>query len=153
MDEGLIADKMKAYGNSVLRVAASVTGNLSDAEDVFSDVFFTLWRTGQTFLSEEHCKAWLVRVAINKAKNIRKQAYNRYKTTMPDNVAAAQNQPCNDVTKALQRLKSCERAVVYLHYYEGYGYGEIAETMNLRENTVRSKALRARAQMEYFLSK
>ena len=152
MDERLIAVLMKKYGDSVLRVAASVTGNLSSAEDVFSDVFFTLWQLQKTFESEGHLKAWLIRVAVNKAKNVKNQAYNRYKTALFENIPATEAQRDYDVEQALARLKPIERAVVYLRYYERYTYVQIAEMLNLRENSVRSKALRAREQMKGFLS-
>lgn len=153
MSERHIAEAIKKHGDSVLRVANSVTGNRSDAEDVFSDVFFALWRYNKAFLSAEHLKAWLIRVAVNKAKNIRKRAHNRYKAGLHDNVAATDipNDSNYDVAKALEKIKPDERAVLYLHYYEGYTYGQIARMLDLRENSVRSKAMRARSQMKGLL--
>jgi RNA polymerase sigma-70 factor (ECF subfamily) len=161
LEESLIADAMKKYGNSVLRVAVSVTGNLSDAEDVFSDVFFALWRCGKVFSSEEHQKAWLIRVAVNKSKNIRKQAFNRYRAEPIEHFGESAfsevypNSPYSDTARelneAMSKLKPKDRAIIYLHYYEGYTYGEIGRMLGMRENSVRSKALRAREEMKGFL--
>jgi len=151
LDESFVAEAMKNHGDSVLRVAASVTGSLPNAEDVFSDVFFTLWRLKKTFEHDTHLKAWLIRVAVNKAKNVKMQAFNRHKAQLNENIPAPDNRLDYDVPKALARLKPAERAVLYLYYYEGYTYGEIAAMLALRESSVRSKALRARAQMKDFL--
>jgi len=148
----MITNAMKAYGNIVLRVATSVVGNVTDAEDVFVDVFFALWKAGNKFESEEHKKAWLIRVAINKAKNVIKQAYNRYKALLSENHPASEKKPDIDLRKALNILKPIDRAMLYLHYYEGYTYCEIGKILNMRENTVRSSALRAREKMKKFLS-
>jgi RNA polymerase sigma-70 factor (ECF subfamily) len=152
LDERFLATAMEKYGDSVLRVAASITGNLPSAEDVFSCVFFTLWQLKKTFSCEGHLKAWLIRVAVNKAKNVKNQAYNRHRAELNESVAATEMEPNCDVPKALARLKPAQRAVLYLHYYEGYTYAEIATMLNLRESNVRSVALRARGQMKNFLS-
>ena len=153
MNENLLSDAIKIYGNSVLRTAVCITGNLQDAEDVFSDVFFAAWQADKPFESDKHFKAWLIRVTVNKAKNIRKQAHNRYKAELTENIPYPDMEEKSgfDVPCALLRLKPKERAVLFLHYYEGYTYGEIASMLKMREVSVRSKALRARAHMKDFL--
>ena len=152
MDERLLADSMQKFGDSVLRASFSVTGNRSDAEDVFSDVFFTLWQLQKSFASETHLKAWLLRIAVNKAKNVRKLAVNRRNAELSENIPAPETIFVSEVAEAMERLKPDERIVLYLHYYEGYTYGEIADTLLLRETSVRGKALRARERMKEFLS-
>ena len=153
MNELLITDAMKKHGNSVLRTAASITGNLQDAEDVFSDVFFTLWKCEKTFVSDGHMKLWLIRVTVNKAINNKKQAYNRYRASLCENLPAQEKEALShDVPKALMTLTQSERVILYLHYYEGYKYIEIAKMLRTKESSVRSKALRARNQLKDFLS-
>jgi len=142
---------MNKYGDTVLRVAASVTGNLSDAEDVFSDVFFLFWQLDKKFSSDEHLKAWLIRVAVNKAKNIRKSARNRLTAQLHENIFDDYPEPDFDVQTALEKLKPRERAIIYLHYYEGYSYNAIARIIGLREVSVRSVAMRAREYMKEIL--
>ena len=152
MDERLIAPVMRDHGDTVLRVAAAVCGNRQDAEDVYSDVFFALWQKKEPFASDIHLKAWLVRVAVNKAKNVRKTAFNRHKAQLSDNVFASDTDvPDYNVEAALQRLDPKSRAIVYLHYYEGYGYGQIADMLGMREVSVRGRAKRAREQLKELL--
>jgi len=155
LDETDVAKAMKDYGDIVLRVAKSITGNREDSEDVFSDTFFALWQKVSSFSSSTHLKAWLIRVTINKAKNIVKSAYNRYKTELTENIPFIEKEVTMSearVKKAMLSLKPADRAVIYLYYYEGYGFEEIAGMLQMRVNGVRSKISRARLKMREMLS-
>lgn len=150
MDESFIANSMDKFGLSVLKIASSITGNTHDAEDVFSDTFFALWQAQKTFESDKHIEAWLIRVAVNKAKNIKKQAFYKYRTELHDNIQYISNSDSDkdvSVNLALQQLKPKERAIVYLHYYQGYNYKEIGDMLKMKESGVRVKAMRARKKM------
>ena len=60
-----VGDAIDTWGDTVMRVAQRVTGNTADAEDVFQTVFMRLFKSKDRIESEEHLKAWLIRVAIN----------------------------------------------------------------------------------------
>ena len=153
MHEKFFNDTIAKYGDTVLRVATSITGNLTEAEDVFSDVFFVLWQSKKDFESEEYLKAWLIRVAINKAKNQKRLASNRYNVELNEAIAASKDKEViSDIDEAMSRLEDVEKAILYLHYFEGYSFVEIAKMMDLPDATVRSKAKRAREAMKEFLS-
>ena len=57
------------YGNAVFRAAYAYLHNRSDAEDVMQDTFLQYFSTKPTVESEQHEKAWLLRVAVNASKN------------------------------------------------------------------------------------
>ncbi|MCL2847982.1 MAG: sigma-70 family RNA polymerase sigma factor [Firmicutes bacterium] len=153
MHEKFFNDTIAKYGDTVLRVATSITGNLTEAEDIFSDVFFVLWQSKKDFESEEYLKAWLIRVAINKAKNQKRLASNRYNVELNEAIAASKDKEViSDIDEAMSRLEDVEKAILYLHYFEGYSFVEIAKMMDLPDATVRSKAKRAREAMKEFLS-
>ena len=66
-----IVDK---YSTMLLRLAYSHVGNMEDAEDIIQDVFIKF--AGQPiFKSEEHKKAWLIRVTINQCINLSKSSH------------------------------------------------------------------------------
>lgn len=152
MDEYSLKTALSKYGDTVLRAAAAVAGNRPDAEDVFQDVFFAFYQRAEPFRCEEHVKAWLIRAAVNKAKNIRSSAWVRKHVRLTENIPAAQSAQQTDVLAEMQKLKAKERAVLYLHYYEGYAFKEIAELLKTREGTVRSLASRARAALKELLT-
>ena len=151
MDEKFVEYAMGKYGDTVLRVAASVTGNRADADDVFCDVFFALYKQYRIH-SDNHLKAWLIRVAANMAKNVRKAAGRQRRAELDEGIAAPETAGGNETLDALQKLKPNERAVIYLHYYEGYVFGEIAGMLGVREGSVRSIANRARESLKVLLS-
>ena len=64
---------VNAYGDMLFRVAYQYTRNRSEAEDVTQDVFVAMLKK-MPFKSEEHLKAWLIRVAINKSINYLKSS-------------------------------------------------------------------------------
>ena len=62
-----IADK---YIDTVYRLALSRTKSPENAEDITQEVFLKLMQTNKKFDSEEHVKAWLLRVTINCTKDL-----------------------------------------------------------------------------------
>lgn len=60
---------IEEYRNSLYAAAFNVCKNAQDAEDVVQDTFLQYWSQKKEFETEQHIRAWLLRVAINKAKN------------------------------------------------------------------------------------
>ena len=56
------------YADMVYRLAVNEMGNRDDAQDVFQEVFMRLVRYRERIATEEHLKAWLIRVTINCAR-------------------------------------------------------------------------------------
>ena len=147
--EEFIKDCMNRFGNIVLRCAFSIVGNRADAEDVFSDVFFILWKKNKVFDNQEHLKAWLIRVAINRAKNVKKAAFNRHRVQLHEGIAAKEQDVF--IKLALEELPPKDRALVYLHYYEGHSFKDISRMLNVKESSIRSRAMRARERLRDML--
>ena len=59
-----------SYQGSLFAAAFNVCKNAQDAEDVVQDTFVQYYTTKKEFESEQHIRAWLMRVAVNKAKNV-----------------------------------------------------------------------------------
>ena len=62
--DAFIRQAMGAWGGSVWRLALAQTGSKEDAEDVYQDVFLRLAQSATEFSSQEHLKAWLLRVTV-----------------------------------------------------------------------------------------
>ena len=65
---------VQRYSDTVFRAAMHNCSCTADAEDVVQDVFEKLLRYEGRFESEEHLKAWLLRVAINRCRDITRAA-------------------------------------------------------------------------------
>ena len=68
---------IRRYSDMVYRLAFARTGNRSDAEDLYQEVFLRYLTRAPAFTSEEHRKAWLLRVAVNCANRFHTAPWRR----------------------------------------------------------------------------
>lgn len=134
------------YFNMIYKLALAQSRDVHIAEDVTSDVFLKYMESKKVFESEEHIKAWLLRVTINASRSVFSSSW--FKKTVPlDETLEACGIPEeeSDVYLAVMNLPEKYRTVVHLFYYEDYSVLEIADILNSKESTVKSQLLRARA--------
>ena len=68
---------VQRYSDTVFRAAMHNCSCTADAEDVVQDVFEKLLNYSGRFESEEHLKAWLLRVAINRCHDLTRAAHQK----------------------------------------------------------------------------
>ena len=135
------------YIDTVYRLALSRTKSPENAEDVTQEVFLKLMQTHKEFESEEHVKAWLLRVTINCTKDLFLSSWFRRTEALDekiDSVQSYEHEEKSDLYYALMQLPRKYRTVIHLYYYEGYSVKEIAEIMKTAEGTVKSQLHRGR---------
>ncbi len=141
---------IQKYGDMVYRLAYSQTGCQAGAEDVFQEVILRLLKKPRHFKSEEHRKAWLIRVTINCSKNF-------YRTLLPLTAIPLEEQPVQeeapfqDLEEALNKLPLKYRQVIHLFYYEDLPVAKISLLLHRKESTVRTQLTRARAMLKEWL--
>ena len=82
------------FSAMVYRLAYARTGNRADAEDVYQDVFFRLFRSQPEFASYQHIRAWLIRTTIHTSVNLLRSAWRRHFRPMPANVGTNLHMLC-----------------------------------------------------------
>ena len=141
------------YADLVRRVCMIHLKNHADTEDIFQTVFLK-YVTGTTeFESEEHEKAWFIRVTINACKDLLRSFF-RSRTVSLDDLLEQPDQVLEDhreVLEAVLALPDKYRDVVYLHYYEGYTAPEIGTILHKNPNTVYTLLTRARDELRKML--
>ncbi len=142
---------MDVHGNAILRLAYSYLHNMSDAEEILQDTLLKFLQTNPDLSSEEHEKAWLLRVAANLSKN--RIRYNTIRDTdeLKDELVAREREDLSFVWEAVKALPEKYREVIHLFYYEGRSTREIADILNRNESTIRSDLLRGREQLKSVL--
>ena len=143
---------IERYADTVQRICMVHLKNPADAEDIFQTVFLKYVLHSPAFQSEEHEKAWLIRVTINACKDLLRSVF-RSRTVPLDQ---AENQPAADssageVLEAVRELPKKYRDVVYLYYYEGYPAQQIGEILGKNVNTVYTLLTRAKKQLREIL--
>lgn len=136
---------IEKYFDMVYKLAISQTGDLHHGEDVAAEVFLKFLQAKKEFESEEHIKAWLIRVTINSAKSLFSSSW--YKKTVPleDDLIAEMPEEESEVYAAVLNLPKKYRTVIHLFYYEDMSIKEIAEALKENSSTVRSQLHRGRA--------
>lgn len=138
------------YGDMIYRLALVRTRSVADAEDVVQEVFLRCLKSGPDFLSEEHQKAWLIKVALNCSKSLLGSAFRRH--SVPEDAAGqlvSEDETADStVYDAVMRLPEKYRTAIHLYYYEDYAVKEIAQIMRTTESTVKSWLHRARGMLK-----
>ncbi len=134
------------YGDAVARVCVLHLKNQADAEDIFQTVFLRYFQKAPEFSSDEHEKAWLLRVAINACRDLLKSPWRRRVTSAEvlAELPAPANEEAGDLLDAVLSLPKKYKDVLYLHYYEGYTAVQIAEILDKNVNTVYTLLSRGR---------
>lgn len=154
--EAFMTQAMDAWADTVYRIALSHTRSVPDAEDITQDVFIRLLKSTVAFEDDEHLKAWLISVTINRCREMQRLS-ERKKTTPVATVADMKTAPAADeetvsraglIWKALAGLPPNMRSAIHLHYVEGYTTEEIADMVRCRPSTVRSWLFRGRKKMK-----
>ena len=153
--EAFLKQAMADWGDAVYRLALGQTRSRADAEDVYQDVFLRLLDSGTAFESPEHLKAWLLRVTVNRCRDLARSGWKRRTVALdpewdaPD--AAAHDDEDAADWDAVGQLPEQQRTAVHLHYVEGYSTEEIASALDCRPATARTWLFRARARIRELL--
>lgn len=134
------------YLNDVIRVAYSICHNKCDSEDIAQTVFEDLYCSEQTFENDEHVKKWLIKVAVNKSMSLMRTPWKRkVDMNLPECMKKDTIRPHNEkLLSAMGRIKPKYRTLIYLFYYDEMDIKEIAKTLKMSENAVKTGLCRAR---------
>lgn len=137
---------LEADGNSLYAVAFNVCKNQQDAEDAVQDTFLQYYNSKKEFESEQHIRAWLIRVAINKAKNMNLSFWRKNKTSLGDYMETLvfETPESEHLFETVMGLPEKYRIVIHLFYYEDYSVREIGEILKISESNVKVRLSRGR---------
>lgn len=141
------------YGNMLFRVCFSILLSHSDAEDAVQDVFYKYITKKPLFSDEEHAKAWLIRVATNRAKDMLRSRKLRAGLTLEEIEDYEVEPEQGEVLAQVFALPLKYREAIVLHHMEGYSIAEIANMMGLSESAVKMRLTRGRDLLKENLSR
>ena len=142
----------ETYADLILRLAYTYLNHTQDAQDICQTVFLKLLEKAPAFASPAHEKAWIIRTTANACKDLLKSHW--HKTTVTLDAAAAVPAPQPEegsLLAAVNPLPPQYRAVIYLHYYEGYSAQEIARMLGKTPSAVASLLHRGRRRLKTLL--
>jgi RNA polymerase sigma-70 factor (ECF subfamily) len=166
-EAGAAETLVAAYGDRVYRLAIRITGNSSDAEEVVQDALWAATRKIETFRGAAAFGSWVYRITANAAYQKRRGRRVERNGVSWDELGPSFDelgqhvQPGIDwsprlhdpvlqaelhsvLRAAIDELPEEHRATFLLHDVEGLSNSEIAETLQIKPATVKSRVHRAR---------
>lgn len=154
--DAFLKTAMETWGDTVYRLALAQTRSTADADDVFQDVFLRLYNDTTGFDSQEHLKAWLIRVTINRCRDVGRAGWKRRSTPLGE---AQYSIPApveelfeSDVWDAVGELPEELGSALHLFYVEGYSTEEVAQILDCNHSTMRTRLRRARIKLKSLLT-
>lgn len=137
---------IEAFRHNLYAAAFNICKNAQDAEDVVQDTFIQYWSQNKDFETEQHIRAWLLRVAINKAKNKNNSLFRKKTLPLEDYMESLsfESEESSELFEAVMKLPEKHRIVVHLFYYEDYSVDEIAGILKISSGNVKVRLSRGR---------
>lgn len=148
-----VQELMERYQNNLFAAAINVCKSKEDAEDVVQDTFLQYHMNKKQFENEQHIRAWLIRVAINKAKNCNHTFWRKNKLSLEDYMETLtfETPESENLFETVMKLPEKYRIVIHLFYYEDYAIREIAGILHLSESNVKVRLSRGRVLLKQSL--
>ena len=147
-DEAALVALVEACGRVVYARALQILVDPQLAEEVAQDVLLILWWAPERFdPSKGTLRSFLVSVARFKAiDRVRKEERERSRQSLLVESAGFFEAPAEtraddaiDVRSAISQLPPAKREVIFLAYYKGFTYSEVARVLDLPEGTVKTR--------------
>lgn len=134
---------IEKYSDMVYRLAFSQTRSKNDADDIFQEVFLRYIKKNIKFESEEHIKAWLIRVTVNCSKKLWSSSWIKKTVPLEDNISFNMKEE-NYIHDILLSIPKKYRSIIHLFYYEDLSVNQISEILKINPSTIRVQLMRAR---------
>ena len=158
-------EMVEQYEKLVFTICYQLVRDYHEAQNLAQDAFVSAYAHIDT-VTEDNLKAWLARIATNKAKDYLKSAYNRRVCLSEDmsemDLIRAENSPerlyitdegTGVIRQAILNLKEPYQKVSVLFFLEEKTIEEIAETLHRPKKTVQTLLYRARSKLQELLVK
>ncbi len=150
----------RAYAGFVYNVAFRMVEAREDAEEIVQEVFLIVHQKLNSFLFRSTLKTWVYRITVNCAINLLNKRTRDTKCRVDmDQALEFASSPVNvhpnieredregKINRLLGLLNPDERACMVLRNIQGLSYVEIAQSLQVNLNTVRTRLKRGREKM------
>ena len=140
------------YQTTLLRTCYLYLRDASLAEDAVQETFLKAYRAYPAFRGECREKTWLLRIATNTCRDMRRSAWFRHvdrrvSVELLPQAAIPYEEADEELTLAILRLPSKLREAVTLYYYQDMGVAEISVALGVAPSTVSNRLKQARGKL------
>ena len=142
---------IKKNKTNLYKVAKSYLGNEEDVADAIQDTVLSAYEHIQELKNAAYFKTWITRILINHCKDLLKQQRRcMVSDQLPDRPEEVPKDD-REFYRLVGELPEDYRAIFLLFYGEGFHTREIAQILDINENTVKSKLRRGRERLKQVL--
>jgi RNA polymerase sigma-70 factor (ECF subfamily) len=149
-DEVAFCQLYDRFADRVYRYAYTILRGKHLAEEVAQETMIAVWKGASRFAGRSKVSTWIFGIARNQSyslvrKEIRTERVPDVSLVQPDPAPGIHRQ--ERVARALEQLSDDHREVVFLTFYEGLSYGEIAAILDIPTGTVKSRMFHAKKRL------
>jgi len=159
-DASAFGELVRLHQDRLFSAVMHIVHCSAEAEDVVQEAFVHAFRRLDSFRGESSLYSWLYRIAFNRSVSRRRRerptqsldqagdggTQSLAEEASPSHRLELQEQR-SQLRQALGRLSEEHRAILVLREWEDFDYSQIADTLGVKLNTVRSRLHRARSQL------
>jgi RNA polymerase sigma-70 factor, ECF subfamily len=155
MDEEAFRTFYQRTSRALWAYLSRMSGDRQLADDLLQETYYRLLKKGRSFDSDEHRRHYLFRIATNLVLDVRRRPRLQL-TPMPGECDAAAPRTGDsgeeavrraDLSKAMDRMKPRDRAMLWLAYAQGSSHDEIATATGLKVGSIKLMLFRARQRL------
>ena len=144
---------IERYGKDLLRICCVYLRDASMAEDAVQETFLKAYRHMDTFRGESSEKTWLVSIALNVCRDIRRNAWFRYidRSVDLDQLRIPAAQSSDDGLMLMQEIMRLPRRymeAVMLYYYADMMLSEVAQMLGISKAAASKRLAKARQMLK-----
>lgn len=147
VQEETLRRMMTQYKNDLMRMCVAYLKDVALAEDAVQETFVKAYKALDTFRGDSSEKTWLIRIAINTCRSIRRDRWFHFvdrsvaADTLPIQAASDEDRT---LMEAVLNLPYKYKEVVLLYYYQGLNLREISEALGITVSTISTRLKKAR---------
>ena len=168
-DDKAFEEIVRRYQRQVANIIYLTLGNREEVDDLSQEVFVRVFRSLDRFEFDSSLYSWIYRIAVNlcideiRKKKIRKlipldflterklETEKHSKETATGSDELLHKEKKEVIRAALDKLSPIHRTVILLREYQDLSYGEIAKTLRISPQAVKSRIFRAREELRELL--
>ena len=140
---------IETYSNMLYKICFMILKDEQDTKDVLQETFLAYMTKAPRFHSEEHKKAWLIKVSQNKCREFLR--FHKKHAGIPleeveesMRITGGLDVEDREKLRLIWNLNPKLKSVVILYYVEGYSIKETAKMLNISEVATKKRLQRAR---------
>nr|WP_294697424.1 sigma-70 family RNA polymerase sigma factor [uncultured Blautia sp.] len=148
-DADAFLELMEKNSLAMYKVARGILDNDEDAADAMQDTILTCFEKIHTLKNPKYFKTWMIRILINECNKIHRHYKNFSRAEeLPEVPGQDMSIAEFEFKEMLGMLDESYRIILVLYYVEGFRIADIASILNMNENTVKTRLVRARVQLK-----